>query len=169
MRFLKPDPKPETPPTPLQLRESLETLREDLRDSRAYLKKVSGWSSNLLGAAVGLGLITLLFPIKIPLIAAGALLSVIGYGVTRVIKQSVEEGIDEKQKQVEKLLSGPAPVAAAHDPAPAPAKKVTSAYNSEAARIEALEKRMKQLQDEIDGKPVVLDKPKATVSKLGFG
>jgi hypothetical protein len=143
-------------------------LRTDLHDSRAYLKKVAGWSGNLLGAAVGLGLLTILTPIKIPLLAGVALLSLIGYGVTRVIKQSVEEGIEDKQRQIEKMLTGPAP-AAPTGPAPAPGKKVSGAYNAEASRIEALEKRVKQLQDEIEGKPVVLDKPKSTVSKLGFG
>ncbi len=179
------DLKPATSPAqPARIGEKLEDINTEIHDSQSFYKKVKGWSSNLLGAGVGLGLIVLLTPIKIPLLVAAAAFSLVGWGVTKVLAQSSAENIAKLQQTREELLTSheqrltapqPVPALVAKKPAKASAPynaasaNTKSGASADAERIAALEKRLTQLQDEISGKPVVLDKPKSIVSRLGFG
>lgn len=176
MALLKKDTPPAASHDPLAIRESLEDLNHDIQATRASHKKMSDWSSNFLGAAIGLGVLTILTPIKIPLLAAVAVFSLIGYFVTKQIKDTQADSLVEQQKRREELLNEREKALSNPAPIPRPKPKLAEGFGDHAAkpaapanndRIEALEKRVKELQDEIEGKP--LEKPKTFISRLGFG
>lgn len=166
-------------PAAVRIAESLLELQKEIRDDILSRKKYADWSSNCAGAAIGLGLLTILTPIKIPLLAGIAGLAFLGWVVTKQFKQSLDEGLVEKHKRQEELMIAHEAALSAPTPVPThslkttgdgakPAKsKLAANYNDEAGRLEALEKRVQQLREEIDGKP--LDKPKTFMSKIGFG
>lgn len=169
-------------PAAVKIAESLLELQKEIRDDILSRKKYADWSSNCAGLAIGLGLLTIFTPIKIPLLAGVAGLAFLGWVVTKQFKQSLDEGLIEKHKRQEELmiaheaaLSAPAPVpthalkASSGGAAGGAKPKLAANYNAEAGRIEALEKRLQQLREEMDGKPMPLDKPKSFMSKIGFG
>ena len=120
MNDLKPVTSPETP---AKIGERLEEINSQIQDSQSFYKKVKGWSSNLLGAGIGLGLIVLLTPIKIPLLFAAAAFSLIGWGVTKLVAESSAENIVKLQQTREELLTSHEQKLTAPAPLPAPAAK----------------------------------------------
>lgn len=163
---------------------TLADLNREIQENQASRKKMGEWTSNFLGGAIGLGVIVLLTPIKIPLLAVAAVGSLIGYFVSKQIRDSLDGMIAEKQKRREDLLTGEesklstpkpglavTPLKSTYGKAASPANNATAASpaNDDADRLAALEQRVRELQDEIAGKPAVLEKPKSIVSKTGFG
>lgn len=164
-------------PAEIAIGHTLADLNREIQENQASRKKMGEWASNFLGGAIGLGVIVILTPIKIPLLAVAAVGSLIGYFVSKQIRDSLDDMIAQKQKRREDLLTGGE--SKLKGPTPTPGLSVTplkSTYkhaadpaNDDAGRLAALEQRVRELQDEIAGKPAVLDKPKSIVSKTGFG
>lgn len=170
-------------PAEIAIGHTLADLNREIQENQASRKKMGEWASNFLGGAIGLGVIVILTPIKIPLLAVAAVGSLIGYFVSKQIRDGLDDIIAEKQKRREDLLTGEesklkaptpgmtvTPLKSAYGKAASPANgSAASPANDDAGRLAALEQRVRELQDEIAGKPAVLDKPKSIVSKTGFG
>lgn len=172
MKFFEKETPTETAAS-RKIAKSLETLEGQIQSDVESRDEASRWSSRLGTVAIALGVLVVIA--KAPIIMAGFAVSALGWGVARMIRQGYEDSIAKKLETKAKLTLAEEAARIIGKPEPAAANKpgIRDAYNAksepDADRITALEERIRALQDEIGGKkPVVLDKPKTIISRLGF-
>lgn len=157
-----------------KIAKSIQELDESLQKDVESRDNMGRWSSRLGTTALVIGAIFLLTPIKVPLVLGAGVIAGVGYGITRMMRQEYDDTIAKKLESKAKLelveeaarvVGKPVGPSAGNTP------KISGEYNAksdpEAERIAAIEARIKALQEELDGKPVVLDKPKTIISRLG--
>ena len=158
-----------------KIAKSIEELDAALQKDIESRDNMGLWSSRLGTTALVVGALFLLTPIKVPLVLGIGAIAGVGYGIMRMLRQECDDNIAKKlesKAKLELVEEAARAVGKPVGPSAANTPKISGEYNAksdpEAERIAAIEERIKALQDELEGKPVVLDKPKTIISRLGL-
>ncbi len=180
MGFFAKEPLPETPAS-REIGAGIDAVQQGLARDQLARGKMAKIAGGFLKGAIGLGVIVLLSPLKIPLMFVAAVGAVAGYLVTKTMRDGYDAEIARKQEMIATLdieQEAARRIRPAPEKKPAAPKKPANDYNKAAApadavdpaadavRIAALEQRLRELKGET---PVVLDKPKMKQPRTGFG
>jgi hypothetical protein len=140
-----------------KISQNIDRLEEGIKNDIAWRDEMGAWSKRFGFGA--LGFVALIVIVHAPIFVTGAALCAVGFGVSKMVQNSYESSLNKKYETqanlvVAQQLADKAGPQAANVP-----QAAGPAFNAEADRVSQLQKDVKDLKEQIDVKPVVLDKP----------
>lgn len=136
-----------------KISQNIDRLEEGIKRDIAWRDEMGAWSKRFGFAA--LGFVVLLVVAKAPILLAGAVISGVGFGVAKLVQNSYENSLNKKYETQANLVVAQN-LAQKNEPGHAPQPGAAPAFN---AQVNQLQQDVKDLKDQMDVKPVVLDKP----------
>jgi hypothetical protein len=148
--------KKEAPAAADKISQNIDRLEEGIKNDIAWRDEMGAWSKRFGFAA--LGFVALLIVAKAPVILAAVVVSGVGFGVTKLVQNSYENSLNKKYETQANLVVAQQ-LAHKNEPGSAPQPGAAPAFNAEADKLGQLQKDVKDLKEQLEVKPVVLDKP----------
>lgn len=145
--------KKEAAPATDKISQNIDRLEEGIKNDIAWRDEMGAWSKRFGFAA--LGFVALMIVVKAPVILAAVVVSGVGFGVTKLVQNSYENSLNKKYETQANLVVAQQ-LAQKNEPGNAPQPGVAPAFN---AQVNQLQQDVKELKDQLEVKPVVLDKP----------
>lgn len=140
-----------------KITQNIDRLEEGIKRDIAWRDEMGAWSKRFGFAA--LGFVVLLVVAKAPILLAGAVVSGVGFGVAKLVQNSYENSLNKKyETQANLVVAQNLAQKASPQASNAPSEGLSKAFSAE-AELGQLQKEVKDLKEQIDVKPVVLDKP----------
>jgi hypothetical protein len=140
-----------------KISENIDRIEQGIKRDIAHRDEMSSWSKRFGFAA--LGFVALLVIAKAPILLAGALISGVGFGVAKMVQHSYENSLNKKyETQANLVVAQNLAQKGGPQASNAPSEGLSKAFSA-GAELSQLQKEVKDLKEQIDVKPVVLDKP----------
>ncbi|MEZ0261719.1 MAG: hypothetical protein ACAH80_11965 [Alphaproteobacteria bacterium] len=140
-----------------KISQNIDRLEEGIKNDIAWRDEMGAWSKRFGFAA--LGFVVLLVVAKAPILLAGAVISGVGFGVAKLVQNSYENSLNRKyETQANLVVAQNLAQKGGPGASNAPSEGLSKAFSA-GAELSQLQKEVKDLKEQIDVKPVVLDKP----------